>query len=552
MPYKKYLVLLQIAFFALAVELIAQPNLKISPNQVRFEDLFNRIDSTYLINEGNSILSIDSVNYNPSFYSITFENNLQLPFNIQPNDTVKMHVYLNGFYYITYSDTSDTIFVFNNGINSPEPLKVKIDFYEDDFGIAAGTVRDSITPLDSTTIYFFYNGMFLIDKAVTDASGYYEITLPEGEYIIAAERDGYRVIFKDSTYDPYFAKLVGVEDDDTTVIDFYMKKTDDLTKSVSGQILDSLGGTTLDKGVIIVRKGTHVPSQRPLEGSMFQEPTNVFAGFIKPDGNYNVYVSDEDYYFVQAYSDYFLPGYYNDAGNASVFWQNADSILINTNLTDKNLLLQKDIAYGAGAAAGNLALPAYDAYGYDGITLLARSVSTGSLYSYNFGKDDATFRVNHLPYGTYELIAQKFGLPNAVSQQFTIDSLNTSVAGLTITFSLTDIDDNPVQPFDFILYQNYPNPFNSSTIIRFVIPIPTSRERNHKDFSSQASRNDNPLITLKIYDILGNELTTLVDSYLPAGKYEVTFDASAFASGIYFYKLQSAGFTQVKKLVLIK
>lgn len=532
MSYKKYLVLLQIAFLALTVELIAQPNLKISPNQVRFEDLFNRIDSTYLINDGNSILSIDSINYNPSFYSITFENNLQLPFNIQPNDTVKMHLYLNGFYYITYSDTSDTIYVFNNGVNSPEPLEVNIDFYEDDFGLVAGTVRDSITPLDSTTIYFFYNGMFLIDKAVTDASGYYEITLPEGEYIIAAERDGYRVIFRDSTYDPYFAKLVDL-DDDTTVIDFYMRKIGDLTKSVSGQIFDSLGGTTLNKGVIIVRKGTHVPSQRPLEGSMLQEPTNVFAGFIKPDGSYNVYVSDEDYYFVQAYSDYFLPGYYNDAGNASVFWQNADSILINTNLTDKNLLLQKDIAYGAGAATGNLVLPAFDAFGFDGITLLARSVSTGSLYSYNFGKDDATFRVNHLPYGTYELIAQKFGLPNAVSQQFTIDSLTTSVAGLNITFSLTDIYDNPVQPFDFMLYQNYPNPFNPVTTIGYQLSISGS-------------------VNLKVYDILGNEITTLVDSYLPAGKYEVTFDASAFASGIYFYKLQSAGFTQAKKLALIK
>ncbi|MEJ5262537.1 MAG: family 10 glycosylhydrolase, partial [Ignavibacterium sp.] len=61
-------------------------------------------------------------------------------------------------------------------------------------------------------------------------------------------------------------------------------------------------------------------------------------------------------------------------------------------------------------------------------------------------------------------------------------------------------------PEEFILEQNYPNPFNPSTKIRFVIP---NEERNLKDFSSQASRNDNTLVTLKVYDVLGNEIATL-------------------------------------------
>lgn len=544
-------ILVKILFSIFTINIIAQSDFIISPDQITFEDLFNRIDSTYLINNGSIELTIDSIFYNSSFYSIAFDNNLLLPFSIQPGDSIMMFIYLNGFYYITDLDVTDEIFVFNGGVNSPETLKININFFEDDFGTVTGTVRDSTAPLDSTTIYFFYNGIFLYDKTVTDASGNYEIILPEGEYIIAAEREGYRTIFKDSTYDPYFANLVDIQDDETTVINFYMKKIDDSTKSVSGQITDFTDGITINKGVVIVRKGTHVPSPRPADGLLLQEDTDVFAGFVKPDGSYKVYVSDEDHYFVQTYSDYYLPGYYNDEGYASVFWQNADSILINTNLYDINLSLQKDIAYGGGIAAGSVVLPSYYGFEYDGITLVARSVSTGLFYSYNFVKDNATFRVNYLPYGKYEIIAQKVGLPNAISEQFTVDSLNTSVSGLTIYFAITDVNDNISQPIDYILHQNYPNPFNPSTKISWQSSVDGWQ-------------------TLKIFDVLGNEIVTLVDEYKPAGKYDFEFNAaqnsrSVMSSGVYFYQLRITGaetsssegqagrvFVQTKKMILLR
>ncbi|MCZ7614014.1 MAG: carboxypeptidase-like regulatory domain-containing protein [Ignavibacteriaceae bacterium] len=181
---------LSLVIFITAV-LAAQPELDIKPNKIEFEDLFSRIDYTYLINKGNAVLTIDSIDYNRSDYILDFEENQQIPFTILPNDSVKMNVTLVGFYYITYSDTSDTMFVYNNGINNVEELKVEIEFYEDDFGFVVGTVRDSLTPLDSTSIYFFYNGIYLIDKAITDASGNYQVELPEGDYTIAAERNGY-------------------------------------------------------------------------------------------------------------------------------------------------------------------------------------------------------------------------------------------------------------------------------------------------------------------------------------------------------------------------
>jgi hypothetical protein len=88
-------------------------------------------------------------------------------------------------------------------------------------------------------------------------------------------------------------------------------------------------------------------------------------------------------------------------------------------------------------------------------------------------------------------------------------------------------------PSSFSLSQNYPNPFNPTTNIEFAIA-------------------KSGFVSLKVYDILGKEASTLVNNSLAAGKYKVDFNASNLTSGIYFYKLSSEGFSDVKRMVLIK
>jgi hypothetical protein len=91
---------------------------------------------------------------------------------------------------------------------------------------------------------------------------------------------------------------------------------------------------------------------------------------------------------------------------------------------------------------------------------------------------------------------------------------------------------------DFQLYQNYPNPFNPSTKIKFNLPL---------------RRGVGGMITtLKIYNSLGQEIQTLVNEQLSPGTYEVDWNASNYPSGTYFYRLQSGGFTQTNKMMLIK
>ncbi len=115
-------------------------------------------------------------------------------------------------------------------------------------------------------------------------------------------------------------------------------------------------------------------------------------------------------------------------------------------------------------------------------------------------------------------------------------------------------------PTEYSLSQNYPNPFNPSTTIRYSIPdnevIASGAKQSHKIATSSdeawTPRNDNLNVTLKIYDILGREVITLVNKQQKAGSYEVEFNASHLTSGIYFYRLQSANYIETKKLMLIK
>jgi len=102
-----------------------------------------------------------------------------------------------------------------------------------------------------------------------------------------------------------------------------------------------------------------------------------------------------------------------------------------------------------------------------------------------------------------------------------------------LTEIVTSADDAENSVNNFILLQNYPNPFNPSTTIKYSIPT-------------------SEFITLKVFDVLGNEVATLVDELKSAGSYEVTWNAENLSSGVYFYQLKAGNITQNKKLILKK
>ena len=134
-------------------------------------------------------------------------------------------------------------------------------------------------------------------------------------------------------------------------------------------------------------------------------------------------------------------------------------------------------------------------------------------------------------------------IAGVVSQDAVFDTI--SVAGGDINVFLAKLSfDSPVSvegelPGDissadkFELMQNYPNPFNPSTTIKYSIP-------------------QNEAVTLKLYDLLGNEIETLVNEQKSAGTYTLSFNAGSLPSGIYFYKMQAGNYMELKKMILLK
>jgi len=167
------------------------------------------------------------------------------------------------------------------------------------------------------------------------------------------------------------------------------------------------------------------------------------------------------------------------------------------------------------------------------------------IFNYTYMRDDTTYRKGGIAYkGTF---GDSTNIGSMVYLSFPFetigneDSRNQLMAYIINYLELNVVDVNEEENYllnNFYLDQNYPNPFNPTTIIRYSIPV------NEKALKQPT--------TLKIYDVLGKEVVTLVNRIHKAGSYEILFDASNLSSGVYFYQLRNNNFIESKKMILIK
>jgi len=152
----------------------------------------------------------------------------------------------------------------------------------------------------------------------------------------------------------------------------------------------------------------------------------------------------------------------------------------------------------------------------------------GSIVSYSWTEDNSEIATGasptvNLPTGAH-----------TITLTVTDNGGATAEDQVTITIeSTTGVDDENQIPTKYALRQNHPNPFNPTTTIRYSIP-----QRGH--------------VQLKVYDILGKQVATLVNEDKPVGHHRVEFDASDLTSGVYYYRLRCNGFVETKKLVLLR
>ncbi|MGE5848480.1 MAG: T9SS type A sorting domain-containing protein, partial [Ignavibacteria bacterium] len=121
----------------------------------------------------------------------------------------------------------------------------------------------------------------------------------------------------------------------------------------------------------------------------------------------------------------------------------------------------------------------------------------------------------------------------AGSNSLTLSAGNLLIDWIQFNSVISGITERPGIPNEFSLSQNYPNPFNPTTNINFSISKPS-------------------MVKLFIYDILGRKVATLINNEMNTGSYVYNFDASRFASGVYFYSLEAGDFKVTKKMMLLK
>ncbi|MBZ0199314.1 MAG: T9SS type A sorting domain-containing protein, partial [Ignavibacteriaceae bacterium] len=159
--------------------------------------------------------------------------------------------------------------------------------------------------------------------------------------------------------------------------------------------------------------------------------------------------------------------------------------------------------------------------------------------------DDVNYSANNiLPYNSLQYSVNTNGIGSrTVKLMLDIEDNFDAIYSVTSKFADCEILPKAVRQevglgeninvTEYDLSQNYPNPFNPTTTIRYAIP-------------------QDGVVALKIYDILGKEVKTLVNDFKTKGRYEVTFDASRLASGLYIYEIKSGDYKAAKKMTLIK
>jgi len=257
----------------------------------------------------------------------------------------------------------------------------------------------------------------------------------------------------------------------------------------------------------------------------------------------------------------YLPQAGSEAGWNNAMWSEGSNIWFGTNNTRvyKSTDYGMTWTYGATTGSTNSYSVAFNgSTGFTGQSVTLKSADggdnwssvtlpgTGTAYAFTGGITDqfwycrgsniynstdngANFTSQYAGTGTY--------------QDMSIALDGTTIRGWAVTSSggiamynatLIGITGNQNEiPSSYALMQNYPNPFNPTTTIRFSIP-------------------KSGVATLKVYNILGKEVATLFDGNLTAGSYNINWNASSYASGVYFYRLQSGDFVQTKKMILVK
>ncbi len=246
-------------------------------------------------------------------------------------------------------------------------------------------------------------------------------------------------------------------------------------------------------------------------------------------------VSDTSVFNGQRYYEIIQPG-----GYGQFFRQSGDSVFTYDGSPNGEYLIF-DFTASVGDTITNFEYSPND-------TLKIFLVSKGNVEIFGVPRPTWIFFIDHSQTIDEEIsltVTDSLGIVRYYST-WVNEHLSGAIINNVVYGDITDVDKIDVPISEFHLKQNYPNPFNPATIIEYSLPV------RQASILSKYNVN-NPMVKLKVFDILGQEVSVLVNKHQRAGNYGVKFDAGHLPSGVYFYQLQIGNtFVKTKKMTLLK
>jgi hypothetical protein len=363
----------------------------------------------------------------------------------------------------------------------------------------------------------------------TDSAGNYQARVISGDsYVALASKLGYISEYFDNESDPLDADIIHVTGD-TTGIDFSLSPNPDYQNSISGLVRDSLGIGVPSRIVLFPIR--HMPWFR----IRFDHTDSI--------GSYMINTVPTGEYFVLAipFSGY-APAFYKAGAYGVRHWKDADSVNVSGDVTGIDIGVVQ--VNSAGFAHVDGSVRTSNGMPVGGVAVLA-TTSTGDVVACGLTDGNGNYSLGGVTTGVVTLTIDKQQY-DPVTQSINIpEGSYSGKADFTLSVSTaTSVGQANEVPIDYSLDQNYPNPFNPNTTISFDVPVSSS-------------------VTLRIFNVIGQQVRTLVQGTLSEGRHEVVWNGlddagRALASGIYFYNLKASpvsggkAFSEIRKMVLLK
>ena len=379
-------------------------------------------------------------------------------------------------------------------------------------------------------------------KVRVDSNGKYSITLPQNTYIVMAAAPGYGTMYFNGKNDMLTANPLRLSKD-TSGIDFALKAITPIgTGTISGSVMDSTGAGLRAK----------VVAYRLLTVKPLLDGPGIYPGEADSTGRFTIANLAAGEYIVLAMPlGPFAPTYYS-LGGSTTNWERATKIGVNGNTVTGIRIVAKPLVKSAGGLNTIRGLISMNGNSVQTVsspdpigTIVYAMLNADDVAGYGIANESGSFDIGGLDPGSYTLVADKVNFTAASSAKAdavfsTVDAMNTATtAHLTLyPTQVTAVEENPGIPGDLLLDQNYPNPFNPSTAISYQLTAASD-------------------VTLKVFDLLGREIVTLVNGTAAAGRYTVVWNAQngngeTVSSGVYMCRLTAGNSVLTRRMIYMK